>query len=153
MSARFTDMMGAASRASGSSPDSDVGGLSLFSLRRTSHWPVKTSEAPDVAFTEPAPLAGGTVRHVAGGKDAVAREPRVRDPETDALETNARLARRQDVREAHGRCTVRGRSSRRNDGCLCRLSKRSRLESGRRVAESAAAMDAELPDLRAKRRC
>src|SRR5438094_948399 len=29
-------------------------------------------------------------------------DPRVRIPETDALETNARLERRQDIREAHG---------------------------------------------------
>ena len=31
---------------------------------------------------------------IAGGKDTIAREPRVRIPETDALEMNARLERR-----------------------------------------------------------
>jgi len=38
---------------------------------------------------------------VAGGKDAVSREPRVRIPEINSLETNSRLERRQDIREAH----------------------------------------------------
>jgi hypothetical protein len=39
---------------------------------------------------------------VAGGKDTVAREPRVRDPEADSLASNSRLERRKDVQEAHG---------------------------------------------------
>lgn len=46
----------------------------------------KASEVPQVAFTQPAPLEGGPFVTVAGGKDAVAREPRVRvpDPEVTA---------------------------------------------------------------------
>jgi len=40
--------------------------------------------------------------HRAHDEDAVAREPRVRIPKTDALETNSRLERRQDIKEAHG---------------------------------------------------
>jgi NADH-quinone oxidoreductase subunit C len=62
----------------------------------------KHSDVPEVAFTDPAPMAGGPFVTIAGGKDALSREPRVRIPETDALETNARLERRQDVKEAHG---------------------------------------------------
>ena len=63
----------------------------------------KPSEAPEVAFTRTAPLEGGPFVTIAGGKDTVAREPRVRIPETDALETNARLERRQDIKDTHGR--------------------------------------------------
>jgi hypothetical protein len=37
---------------------------------------------------------------VAGGVDTIAREPRVRIPETDALEANARLERRRDLGRA-----------------------------------------------------
>ncbi len=62
----------------------------------------KPSEMPDVAFTNAAPLEGGPFVTIAGGTDTIAREPRVRIPETDALETNARLERRSDIREAHG---------------------------------------------------
>ena len=47
-------------------------------------------------------MEGGPFVTIAGGADAIAREPRVRVPETDALETNARLARRKDIQEAHG---------------------------------------------------
>jgi hypothetical protein len=32
----------------------------------------------------------------------MSREPRVRIPGSEALETNARLERRQDIKEAHG---------------------------------------------------
>ncbi|HAM73064.1 MAG TPA: NADH-quinone oxidoreductase subunit C [Verrucomicrobiales bacterium] len=42
----------------------------------------KPTELPEVAFTKPAPLEGGPFVTVAGGKDAGAREPRVRNPET-----------------------------------------------------------------------
>ena len=63
----------------------------------------KPSEAPEVAFTRTAPLEGGPFVTIAGGKDTIAREPRVRIPETDAIETNARLERRQDIKDTHGR--------------------------------------------------
>ncbi|MBM3845020.1 MAG: NADH-quinone oxidoreductase subunit C [Verrucomicrobia bacterium] len=42
----------------------------------------KPTELPEVAFTKPAPLEGGPFVTVAGGKDTLAREPRVRVPES-----------------------------------------------------------------------
>lgn len=78
-------------------------GYPYFPLRKDFPLAGKASELPEVAFTEQAPLAGGPFVTIAGGKDTIAREPRVRIPETDALETNARLERRGDVKEAHGR--------------------------------------------------
>ena len=78
-------------------------GYPYFPLRKDFPLSGKTSEIPDVAFTRPAPLEGGPFVTIAGGNDTIAREPRVRIPETDALETNARLERRHDIKEAHGR--------------------------------------------------
>src|SRR5947209_3883807 len=77
-------------------------GYPYFPLRKDFPLAGKPSEMPDVAFTKPAPLEGGPFVTIAGGTDTIAREPRVRVPQTDALETNARLERRQDIREAHG---------------------------------------------------
>jgi NADH-quinone oxidoreductase subunit C len=77
-------------------------GYPYFPLRKDFPLAGKPTELPDVAFTQPAPMEGGPFVTVAGGKDTVDREPRVRIPETDALETNARLARRDDIRKAHG---------------------------------------------------
>jgi len=77
-------------------------GYPYFPLRKDFPLAGRPTEVPQVAFTEPAPLQGGPFVTIAGGKDTVSREPRVRIPETDALETNARLERRQDVKEAHG---------------------------------------------------
>ena len=76
-------------------------GYPYFPLRKDFPLAGKPSEMPDVAFTKPAPLEGGPFVTVAGGKDAVSREPRVRIPESNSLETNSRLERRQDIREAH----------------------------------------------------
>src|SRR5437667_2277047 len=78
-------------------------GYPYFPLRKDFPLAGKSSDVPEVAFTRPAPQEGGPFVTIAGGKDSVAREPRVRIPETDALETNARLERRQDIKEAHGR--------------------------------------------------
>jgi NADH-quinone oxidoreductase subunit C len=78
-------------------------GYPYFPLRKDFPLAGKPSDVPEVAFTNPAPLEGGPFVTIAGGKDAIAREPRVRIPETDALETNARLERRRDIKEAHGR--------------------------------------------------
>ncbi len=78
-------------------------GYPYFPLRKDFPLAGKASEIPDVAFTQPAPLEGGPFVTIAGGNDTIAREPRVRIPETDALETNARLERRNDIKEAHGR--------------------------------------------------
>jgi NADH-quinone oxidoreductase subunit C len=77
-------------------------GYPYFPLRKDFPLAGKPTDVPEVAFTDAAPLAGGPFVTIAGGKDAVAREPRVRGPGTDALETNARLERRQDIKEAHG---------------------------------------------------
>src|SRR3954468_10397991 len=77
-------------------------GYPYFPLRKDFPLAGKKTDLPEVAFTEPAPLAGGPFVTIAGGKDTISREPRVRIPETDALETNARLERRHDIQEAHG---------------------------------------------------
>ena len=77
-------------------------GYPYFPLRKDFPLAGKPSDLPEVAFTEPSPMAGGPFVTIAGGKDTISREPRVRIPETDALETNARLERRHDIKEAHG---------------------------------------------------
>ncbi len=77
-------------------------GYPFHPLRKDFPLSGKPSEMPEVAFTQPAPLAGGPFVTVAGGKDAQSREPRVRIPETDSLELNARVQRRQDIKDAHG---------------------------------------------------
>ena len=77
-------------------------GYPYFPLRKDFPLAGKSSEVPEVAFTKPAPLEGGPFVTIAGGNDTVAREPRVRIPETDTIELNARLERRQDIKEAHG---------------------------------------------------
>ncbi|MCI0536760.1 MAG: NADH-quinone oxidoreductase subunit C [Verrucomicrobiales bacterium] len=78
-------------------------GYPYFPLRKDFPLTGKPSDLPEVAFTRPAPLQGGPFVTIAGGKDTIAREPRVRIPETDAVELNARLERRQDDKEVHGR--------------------------------------------------
>ena len=75
-------------------------GYPYFPLRKDFPLSGKPTDLPDIAFTNPAPLEGGPFVTVPGGKDAVAREPRVRVPETDGTATNLRLERRQDVRQA-----------------------------------------------------
>jgi NADH-quinone oxidoreductase subunit C len=77
-------------------------GYPYFPLRKDFPLSGKPTDLPTVAFTLPAPLAGGPFVTIAGGKDTLAREPRVRIPETDAVELNARIERRQDIKEAHG---------------------------------------------------
>jgi NADH-quinone oxidoreductase subunit C len=77
-------------------------GYPYFPLRKDFPLSGKPSELPEVAFSEAAPLAGGPFVTIAGGKDTISREPRVRIPETDSLETNARLERRRDIKQAHG---------------------------------------------------
>ncbi|MEY2429311.1 MAG: NADH-quinone oxidoreductase subunit [Verrucomicrobiota bacterium] len=78
-------------------------GYPYFPLRKDFPLAGKSSVTADVAFTNPVPLEGGPFVTIAGGKDTISREPRVRIPESDSLETNARLERRQDIKEAHGR--------------------------------------------------
>jgi NADH-quinone oxidoreductase subunit C len=62
----------------------------------------KPSDLPDVAFTQISPMEGGPFVTVAGGNDSIAREPRVRVPETDMVELNARIEARSDNKEARG---------------------------------------------------
>jgi len=78
-------------------------GYPYFPLRKDFPLSGRPSDLPEVAFTEPAPLAGGPFVTIAGGKDTISREPRVRIPDTDGIEMNARLERRQDIKAAHGR--------------------------------------------------
>lgn len=78
-------------------------GYPFYPLRKDFPVSGKPTQLPEVAFTESAPLAGGPFVTVAGGKDSLSREPRVRNPESDSVELNARLERRQDVSQAHGR--------------------------------------------------
>lgn len=56
-------------------------GYPFFPLRKDFPLAGKPTEMPDIAFTKPAPLEGGPFVTVAGGKDTIAREPRVRTPE------------------------------------------------------------------------
>jgi len=76
-------------------------GYPYFPLRKDFPLAGKPSEMPDIAFSKPAPLDGGPFVTLPGGKDAMAREPRVRVPETQSVETISRLERRTDIRRAH----------------------------------------------------
>jgi NADH-quinone oxidoreductase subunit C len=78
-------------------------GYPYFPLRKDFPLAGRPSDLPEVAFTSPAPMAGGPFVTIAGGKDTVSREPRVRIPDTDSLGMNARVERRQDIKESHGR--------------------------------------------------
>lgn len=57
-------------------------GYPYFPLRKDFPLAGKPTDLPDVAFTKPAPLEGGPFVTAAGGKDSIAREPRVRVPES-----------------------------------------------------------------------
>jgi NADH-quinone oxidoreductase subunit C len=57
-------------------------GYPYFPLRKDFPLSGKPSELPDVAFSKSAPLEGGPFVTVAGGKDRIAREPRVRIPDS-----------------------------------------------------------------------
>ena len=56
-------------------------GYPYFPLRKDFPLAGKPSDLPGVAFTKPAPLEGGPFVTLAGGGDAIGREPRVRNPE------------------------------------------------------------------------
>lgn len=64
-------------------------GYPYFPLRKDFPLAGKPSDVPEMAFTKPAPLEGGPFVTVPGGRDAVAREPRVRHPEADEGRGNA----------------------------------------------------------------
>src|SRR5882724_8759948 len=91
-------------------------GYPYFPLRKDFPLAGRPSEMPEVAFTQPAPLAGGPFVTIAGGKDTISREPRVRIPDTDALDMNARLERRPDIRRAHGEARGPGPIQPKKDG-------------------------------------
>lgn len=77
-------------------------GYPYFPLRKDFPLAGKPSELPGVAFTKLTPMEGGPFVTVAGGNSAQSREPRIRIPETDSIETMARLERRKEIQEAHG---------------------------------------------------
>ena len=56
-------------------------GYPYFPLRKDFPLAGKPSDLPGIAFTKPAPLEGGPFVTIAGGKDAISREPRIRNPE------------------------------------------------------------------------
>ena len=56
-------------------------GYPYFPLRKDFPLAGKPSELPEVAFSRSAPLEGGPFVTAPGGKDTIAREPRVRTPE------------------------------------------------------------------------
>lgn len=91
-------------------------GYPYFPLRKDFPLAGKPSQAPEVAFTEITPLAGGPFVTIAGGKDAQSREPRVRIPETDTLAMNARVQRRHDIKAAHGEARGPGPIERKGGG-------------------------------------
>jgi NADH-quinone oxidoreductase subunit C len=76
-------------------------GYPYFPLRKDFPLAGKPTDLPEVAFTKPAPLDGGPFVTVPGGKDAMAREPRVRIPMTESVATISRLERRDEVKKAH----------------------------------------------------
>ena len=76
-------------------------GYPYFPLRKDFPLAGKPTDLPEVAFTKPAPLEGGPFVTVPGGKDALAREPRVRIPSTESAATVSRVERREDIRAAH----------------------------------------------------
>ena len=76
-------------------------GYPHFPLRKDFPLAGKPTDVPEVAFSRSAPLEGGPFVTVPGGKDTLAREPRVRIPQEDSLETNARLERRREIKDAH----------------------------------------------------
>ena len=56
-------------------------GYPYYPLRKDFPLAGKSSEMPDVAFTDPIPLEGGPFVTTPGNKDSADREPRVRNPE------------------------------------------------------------------------
>ena len=56
-------------------------GYPYYPLRKDFPLAGKPTDLPNVAFTKPAPLEGGPFVTVAGGRDSISREPRVRNPD------------------------------------------------------------------------
>ena len=77
-------------------------GYPYFPLRKDFPLAGKPTDLPGVAFTRITPMEGGPFVTVAGGNDSIAREPRVRVPETDDVELNARIEARGDNKPMRG---------------------------------------------------
>jgi NADH-quinone oxidoreductase subunit C len=58
-------------------------GYPYFPLRKDFPLSGKPTDLPEIAFTQTAPLEGGPFVTLPGGKDSIAREPRVRNPAAD----------------------------------------------------------------------
>ena len=56
-------------------------GYPYFPLRKDFPLAGKATDVPGVAFTQPAPLEGGPFVTMPGGKDAIEREPHMRNPD------------------------------------------------------------------------
>jgi NADH-quinone oxidoreductase subunit C len=83
-------------------------GYPYFPLRKDFPLAGKPSELPEVAFSKPAPMAGGPFVTISGGNDSIAREPRIRIPGTDSVELNARVEARSDNKETRGHASGPG---------------------------------------------
>jgi NADH-quinone oxidoreductase subunit C len=77
-------------------------GYPYYPLRKDFPLAGKPTDLPGVAFTRVTPMEGGPFVTIAGGNDSIAREPRVRVPETDSVEHNARVEARADNKEMRG---------------------------------------------------
>jgi NADH-quinone oxidoreductase subunit C len=77
-------------------------GYPYFPLRKDFPLAGKPTDLPGVAFTEITPMEGGPFVTISGGNDSIAREPRVRIPEADEVEFNARVEARADNKELRG---------------------------------------------------
>jgi NADH-quinone oxidoreductase subunit C len=77
-------------------------GYPYFPLRKDFPLAGKTSDLPGIAFTRPTPMEGGPFVTVPSGNSATVREPRIRIPDSDSIESMARLERRKEIQEAHG---------------------------------------------------
>jgi len=78
-------------------------GYPYYPLRKDFPLAGKPTDLPEVAFARVTPMEGGPFVTVSGGKDSAAREPRIRIPETDALEMNSRVERRDDQKDSFGK--------------------------------------------------
>ena len=77
-------------------------GYPYYPLRKDFPLAGKPTDLPGVAFTRVTPMEGGPFVTVAGGNDSIAREPRVRVPESEDVELNARIEARRDNKEMRG---------------------------------------------------
>jgi NADH-quinone oxidoreductase subunit C len=77
-------------------------GYPYYPLRKDFPLAGKPTDLPGVAFTRVTPMEGGPFVTVAGGNDSIAREPRVRIPEEDHVEMNARIEARGDSKHLRG---------------------------------------------------